>query len=963
MPFELKQSKRSGRSARKHKTVRRNEQSSEQDCSALSLALRLLGMPVDPAQIFHRLGRPKEMGEIEIYAPPRRWSQGEGAQDQRRAPADRAAAGARFFPEQGLGRRGKVTPALAIIQGGGDPGPKTLSIAEFTEAWNGRLVLLSKRAALGDFARRFDLTWFWGAISKYRSVLYEVLAASFVIQLFGLATPLIFQTVIDKVLVHRGLSTLEILVAGLALISIFDVILSGLRTYLFSHTSNRIDVELGSRVFRHLMALPLPYFEARRVGDSVARVRELETIRQFITGSSITLVLDLMFCAVFIGVMFIYSSLLAWIVVATLPLYAILSVAVTPLFRVRLEEKFHHGAINQAFLVESVTGVETVKAMAVEPLMQKKWEEQLASYVGLPSARPCSAMPRRRRASPEQADHGDHAVRRRRPHHQERTDGRRTGRVQHAVFAGKHAGPAARPGLAGFPSGADFDSPAGRHPQHAGRNTPRTPPSARTLDGAVEFEHVQFRYGPGERPALREVSFKIEPGQVIGIVGPSGSGKSTIAKVIQRLYIPESGRVLIDGADIRALIPLGSAARSASCCRKMFSSTRVSREDRAAYPGDARGQGCRRRETRRRARFHLQDARRLRHGCRGARRFALGRTAPAPCHRPGARRRPAHPDFRRSHLRARLRVREHHSEEHAQDRGRPHGVHRGSPAFRRSHRRPDSHHRGRRGDGGRLPRRPRQGERALCNAASPAIGRRRRERERCRPRKLKLSKAASPAAKEPSPSAHRTRISCARARNRRNAALAVGRAVTYTIIAITLSGLGWSIVGHVDIVAVASGKIVTRSHTKIVGRIETASVKAILVRPGEHVMAGQPLIELEKVTAQAEEGKARQDLIAATLDVLRLRAFLSGGAFDASDATGASAAQLADAEARLLSQKEEAAAKLASLVRERESKDGERETLVRTMTKLKSILPIVTEKAQIRQKSADTAFGSRFRKP
>ncbi len=188
----------------------------------------------------------------------------------------------------------------------------------------------------------------------------------------------------------------------------------------------------------------------------------------------------------------------------------------------------------------------------------------------------------------------------------------------------------------------------------------------------------------------------------------------------------------------------------------------------------------------------------------------------------------------------------------------------------------------------------------------------------------------------------------------------LGRAVTYSIIAITLSGLGWSIVGHVDIVAVASGKIVTQSRTKVVGPIETATVKAILVRPGEHVAAGQPLIELEKVTAQAEESKARQDLIAATLDVLRLRAFLSGGAFDASAAAGASTAQLADAEARLLSQKEEAAAKLATLVRERESKDGERETLLRTMTKLKAILPIVAEKAEIRQKSADTAYGSRF---
>ena len=371
----------------------------KQDAFALSLALRLLGLPADAEKIFHSLGRKGEVEEIDILRAAR--SLGAKAKACTSSVSRLQAAplpALAFFEDRGWAVIGKVTPALAIVQGGGDTCPKTLSLAEFRQAWNGRIILLAKRAPLGDFARRFDLTWFWGAIAKYRSVLYEVLAASFVIQLFGLATPLIFQTVIDKVLVHRGLSTLEILVAGLALIGLFDVILSGLRTYLFTHTSNRIDVELGSRVFRHLMALPLPYFEARRVGDSVARVRELETIRQFLTGSSITLVLDLVFCAVFIGVMFLYSSLLAWIVVATLPLYAILSIAVTPLFRVRLEQKFHHGAVNQSFLVESVTGVETIKAMAVEPRHAKKMGRAACGLCrSFFSRRDRSAMWRRKR--------------------------------------------------------------------------------------------------------------------------------------------------------------------------------------------------------------------------------------------------------------------------------------------------------------------------------------------------------------------------------------------------------------------------------------------------------------------------------------------------------------------------------------------------------------------------------------
>ena len=164
--------------------------------------------------------------------------------------------------------------------------PETLTRADFAERWNRRLILLTRRAALGDPARRFGIGWFAGAVKKYRAALGEVLVASFFLQLFGLRAPLFFQVVIDKVLVHRGLSTLEVLALGFGLLSVFDVVLGGLRTYLFAHTTNRIDVELGARLFRHLVALPMAYFQARRVGDTVARVRELETIRRFLTSSA-----------------------------------------------------------------------------------------------------------------------------------------------------------------------------------------------------------------------------------------------------------------------------------------------------------------------------------------------------------------------------------------------------------------------------------------------------------------------------------------------------------------------------------------------------------------------------------------------------------------------------------------------------------------------------------------------------
>ncbi len=185
--------------------------------------------------------------------------------------------------------------------------PAIRPTADFLASWTGQVILVARRAALGDLGRRFDIGWFVGAVQKYRWILGEVLAASFFLQIFALLSPLFFQVVIDKVLVHRGMATLDILVVGLVAIALFEAMLGTLRTYIFAHTTNRIDVELGARLFRHLLALPLPYFQARRVGDSVARVRELENIRNFLTSSALTLVIDLLFTGVFLAVMAVYS--------------------------------------------------------------------------------------------------------------------------------------------------------------------------------------------------------------------------------------------------------------------------------------------------------------------------------------------------------------------------------------------------------------------------------------------------------------------------------------------------------------------------------------------------------------------------------------------------------------------------------------------------------------------------------
>jgi subfamily B ATP-binding cassette protein HlyB/CyaB len=300
---------------------------------ALVFMLRSLGVGVEPEQIRHQfpggqigvaemIRCAKNLG-LKARSVATSWARLEHTP----LPAIAALRDGRFLL---LGRRGEDR---ILVQAPDSPRPAMMSRVELEAAWDGQLVLMAKRAALTDLARRFDITWFMGAIHKYRWLLGEVLVASFFLQLFGLVSPLFFQVVIDKVLVHRSMSTLDVLAVGLVAIALFEAILGFQRTYLFSHTTNRIDVELGARLFRHLLALPISYFQARRVGDSVARVRELENIRNFLTSSGLTLAIDLFFTTVFIAALFFYSPLLTWVVIASLPIYVGISIAVTPLFR------------------------------------------------------------------------------------------------------------------------------------------------------------------------------------------------------------------------------------------------------------------------------------------------------------------------------------------------------------------------------------------------------------------------------------------------------------------------------------------------------------------------------------------------------------------------------------------------------------------------------------------------------
>jgi subfamily B ATP-binding cassette protein HlyB/CyaB len=519
--------------------------------ASLVLLLRVHGIAVDAAQLAHQYGQNFTSNEIlrcakDMKLKARRLETSWERLGKATLPAIAGTRDGKFFII------GKVGDDSVLIH---DPllgRPQQVRKTEFDAVWNGSIILMTRRASLSELTRRFDIGWFLQAMHKYRRLLAEVLVASFFLQLFALVTPLFFQVVIDKVLVHRGLTTLDVLMIGLVTVSIFESVLTALRTYVFSHTTNRIDVELGARLFRHLVALPIGYFEARRAGDSVARVRELENIRNFLTSSALTLVIDLFFTFVFLAVMAWYSGFLTIVVLASFPFYIAISAGVTPIFRHRLDEKFNRGAENQSFLVESVTGIETLKAMAVEPQMQRKWEEQLAGYVrasfrvlslGNWSSQGVQLI--NKLVTAAILFWGAKAV----------IAGDLT--VGELVAFNMLAGRVAQPVLRLAQMWQDFHQ-ARLSVARLGDilNTqpePMLTPGRTALpaiSGAIAFEHVGFRYRLDGPEVLHDITIRINAGQVVGIVGPSGSGKSTLTKLVQRLYVPEHGRVLIDGVDL-----------------------------------------------------------------------------------------------------------------------------------------------------------------------------------------------------------------------------------------------------------------------------------------------------------------------------------------------------------------------------------------------------------------------------
>ncbi len=432
-----------------------------------------------------------------------------------------------------------------------------LSRDRFELIWTGELVHVTKQSTIRLYDLKFDLTWVIPGIVKYRKLFGEVVIASALLQFVALLAPFLTLMVIDTMLVPQEFSMLSLLAGGMIALAVFEGVLGGLRTYLFAHTTNRMTVTLGARLFRHLLALPLAYFDNRRVGNAVALVHVWEHLRQFITSHSMCVSVEAPFTVMFLAGMWLLSPTLTLVVMVSLPIYALLFFSMTPSIRACLLDLSNRGTDNQAFAVEAISGIQTVKAMSGEPSFWRKWEAQLAGYVRA-SVRATSLSTIARHVAigvshvtmvmvlwvgASRVIAGQLSI----------------GQLITFTLLSAH--------VTGFilrwvDLWQEFQH-AGISVQRLGDVLNRQPePSYHQnritipqVQGRVQFENVTFRYRQDSQAAVRRLSFTVEPGQVVGIVGRSGSGKSTIAKLLQCLYRPEQGRILVDGVDLVQVDP------------------------------------------------------------------------------------------------------------------------------------------------------------------------------------------------------------------------------------------------------------------------------------------------------------------------------------------------------------------------------------------------------------------------
>ena len=433
--------------------------------------------------------------------------------------------------------------------------PVSHTFEELQEQIKDYIIILRHKNADSDV--KFGFKWFFNEIFKYKKIIGQVLLGSFVIQLFGLVTPLFTQVILDKVLVNRTLATLNVLAIAFIVVAVFELLLNLSRNYIFIHTTNKIDAKLGAKLFSHLFRLYYVYFENRQVGNIVARVRELDRIREFITDKSVSVLIDAFFSIVFLVIMFVYSVKLTFISLGFLAIIGVIYVLITPELRARLEEKFQMGAHSNSYLVESVTGVQTVKSLAIEGSMFRKWEDKLGKYlkssfnlaiIGNFTGSICGFLQKGMTISILYL--GVMLV-----IENKLTIGQL---IAFQMFSGQFAAPMLR--LVGLWN--DFQQ-ALLAVDRIGDilNSPLEMQSGNAItlnhvDGNIKIDNLSFRYNVDAPMVLNNINLEIKAGEKIGFVGRSGSGKSTIAKLIQRLYYPTEGTIYIDGIDIRNINPV-----------------------------------------------------------------------------------------------------------------------------------------------------------------------------------------------------------------------------------------------------------------------------------------------------------------------------------------------------------------------------------------------------------------------
>ena len=432
--------------------------------------------------------------------------------------------------------------------------PMEANVAKVLEDWTGEMILFTRRFSLEEKAKEFGFSWFLPVITKYKKYLTSVFGISLIMQLLGLATPIFTQVIIDKVLVHRSTDALDILIIGMILTNLFTTWMTSLRSYLITNITIKMDVVLSSQLFKNITALPVKYFDKWQVGDVVSRVGELENLRSFITGSSLTIVLDIIFAVVYGVAMVYYSRILSLVVAVIIPCFIILNAVVAPIYKKLINDRFLIGAENRSFLIETITGVHTVKSSGVEKTFIQRYEEILARYVNsvfavvnLANIAGCIGGFLQQIFNLSilwvgaiYVMDGDISV---------------GELIAFQMIAGQAMGPVTKL-LTMWPQVQQV----GLSLERIGDilNTAIEPvlmdnigKRANRLSGKIELKNINFRYRMDTPLVLKGINLTVEPGQKIGIVGRSGSGKSTLTNIVQFLYQPEDGDIIFDGESIK----------------------------------------------------------------------------------------------------------------------------------------------------------------------------------------------------------------------------------------------------------------------------------------------------------------------------------------------------------------------------------------------------------------------------